>query len=554
MSRTASIIGLILVLTFTIWWRCHTVGPAFRQATGFSIYPVGDAEVEPLDCDEAIYGYIGFRMNQGAKLYEDLTENKPPGGYWLYRVATRIGGREELTIRLMPIPYVLGTIGMIWWIVSRLGGPLSALVAAFAYAILSTSPALHGNGANMEHAINFFAVASLGMMVWIWPNRDGPWWGLELVGMLVGLATLIKPVAGLHGLIYAIAIGVRAGRSPRGRRKDLGDLATGFCAIWFLAGFALSLNGTLETGLNDFINYARALASDTPADPKAPPFFVRWIAGNADPQGVLPPPFGKTDYVTWWAEGTWPVWLAVLPFLAILLGRKEATPRKLVALWTLSAWFQVAMPRLFWQHYYLLPTPGVAIILGLGLADSFRARSTGRKLIGSLGIMTVIVSIFGMTVFQVRDYLMVPPSKLVRTNGGPQWMSYRHIGRVLRERASLWESPALFVWGWQSQLYFYSGLPNATPQVFTDDFLKSHATTDHPQATPRIERIIHDLEQKPPAIIMAGYPPFPKLYAFLRKGYLRTSLVPQTQDGAGLWIDRSKFAEFETYDKPSTAR
>ncbi|HRK15422.1 MAG TPA: hypothetical protein PK490_14165, partial [Prosthecobacter sp.] len=42
----------------------------------------------------------------------------------------------------------------------------------------------------------------------------------------------------------------------------------------------------------------------------APPFLVRWITGNADPDGELPPPFGTTDYLVWWGTGSWPLWVA----------------------------------------------------------------------------------------------------------------------------------------------------------------------------------------------------------------------------------------------------
>ena len=41
-------------------------------------------------------------------MYRDLTENKPPLGYWLYEltVAIKLGYTDELAIRVMPIPYV----------------------------------------------------------------------------------------------------------------------------------------------------------------------------------------------------------------------------------------------------------------------------------------------------------------------------------------------------------------------------------------------------------------------------------------------------------------
>ena len=130
------------------------------------------------------------------------------------------------------------------------------------------------------------------MMVRIWPDRNGPWWGLELTGMFVGLASLIKPIAVLHLVGYVVALLVRKSRSPRGRRKDVGDLVVGFAAPWIFAVVAMQLSGTLDQGIEDFVFYAKALARDTPAAPNSPPFVIRWFTGNADPKGILPPPFG----------------------------------------------------------------------------------------------------------------------------------------------------------------------------------------------------------------------------------------------------------------------
>ena len=148
--RASSILALAAICLFATWWRGHTVGSAVQKHLGFCPYPATSASIEPLDCDEAIYGYIGSRMNEGSRLYADLTENKPPLGYWLYAINARIGGREELAVRLMPIPFVLATIVLIHAIATTLIGRGAGLIAGFVYAILSTSPALHGNGANME--------------------------------------------------------------------------------------------------------------------------------------------------------------------------------------------------------------------------------------------------------------------------------------------------------------------------------------------------------------------------------------------------------------------
>ena len=85
----------------------------------------------------------------------------------------------------------------------------------------------------------------------------------------------------------------------------------------------------------------------------------------------------------WWGSGSWPLWLVSIPALAYLLLAPGATTpqRRLVACWTLAAWAQVALPGLYWPHYYLLPIAGVAITVAVCLADA--AAALGRAHAGS---------------------------------------------------------------------------------------------------------------------------------------------------------------------------
>ncbi len=396
MSRTGSIVGLILILIFAVWWRCHTIGPTVRDQLGVGVYPTIEAQVTPQD----------------PLIWADPAEYQPPG---VQRLVSLTGGLNELSIKLLPVPFVLATILIVWWIGNRLGGPLPAIVSSLTYAILSSSPALFGHIPQVEHVANLFAVASLALMIYSWTDRDGPWWALELVGLALGLATLLKPVTFVLEIVYCLALRVRNGRSPRGRRKDLGDLLVGFGAVWFFVGLAMGVNGTLETGLRDFSTYCVFSTVEVPVDPDGPHAFVRWLAGNGDADGLLPPPFGKSTDLNWWASGTWPVWLASVVAIYVLLGSRQPTTRKLVALWTLASFVAVALPRLFLPHYYLLATPGVSLAMGLLLEAANEARVNQRRVMGSIGIMIVVLSMFGLMVLQVRDYLMIPPSQLSRS-------------------------------------------------------------------------------------------------------------------------------------------
>ncbi|WP_406696695.1 glycosyltransferase family 39 protein [Singulisphaera sp. Ch08] len=550
-----SVLILAAVLLFNVWLRGHTFGPTLRDQFGLDLWPVSGAEAEPLDCDEAAYAYIGRRIDQGAVMYRDLSENKPPGGYWLYALALAIGGSHELTVRVMPIPIVLATIMLVWWLGLRLRGPGAASLAALIYAVVSTDPYLYGNGANFEHAINLFAIASVACLV---AAMDRGCRRLVFVsGLSLGIACLFKQVVILHGLVLALFVLVQA-RPLRHRVKDVLALAGGFLFVWGAAALILVFQGASTAAYEDIFQYGRALATDTPAEPNSPPFWMRWVTGNADPSGHLPPPFGKTDYLVWWGAGSWPLWLAGIPSIVALgMARTSTMARRLVAAWTVSAWIQVALPGLFWQHYYLLPLPGLAIVVAVHLADSLSRMLAGggRAILWAAWVLVLSLALVWTGRIQVRDYLMTPPEMLtVKFKGGGQWVVLRDLGRDLAERSTLWTDPQLFIWGWQSPLFFYSGLDGVSRHFFVDNLLKAYATTDHPLIRPRIDRIMRDLNAHPPALIFVGYPPFPELQAFLREHYLRSHLVGNDQQGYPLWVERKKYREFETFQSPVTPR
>ncbi|HMB03977.1 MAG TPA: glycosyltransferase family 39 protein, partial [Isosphaeraceae bacterium] len=193
-----------------------------------------------LDCDESAYAYIGRRLVRGDVLYRDLTENKPPGGYWLYALAVAIGGANELTVRLMPIPFVLATLALVWWLGLRLHGPGAAFLAGLTSAVASTDPYLFGNGANLEHALNLFSTAALALMVATWdrPGRSG----LVAAGACLGAACLVKQVASAHGLVFAAAL-LGRWRPLRARLVDLAASAGGLALVWGLAVLVLVARG-----------------------------------------------------------------------------------------------------------------------------------------------------------------------------------------------------------------------------------------------------------------------------------------------------------------------
>jgi hypothetical protein len=364
----------------------------------------------------------------------------------------------------------------------------------------------------------------------------------------------VKQVAITHFAVYAPLLLLRrnaggAKRATSARLLDLLALSGGFAAVWTLAIAVLFAQGAGHDAYEDIVRYGGALVTDTPAERHAPPLLVRWVTGNADPDGRLPWPFGATDYLVWWGGGTWPLWLAAVPATVWLLAGRKAAPRRLVAAWTLSAWVQVALPRLFWPHYYLLPLPGVTLVGAIATCSAAsRALSRSelsqrpRRMAASVALAIFLMAIAWTARIQIRDYLLVPPQQLtVRFKGGGQWVATRSLGREIAERTRGWPAPRMFVWGWQSPLLFYSGLEGASRHFFADPLLTAFAERPHPLIAPRIAEIMKTLRARPPEIIFAGERPFPALRAFLLERYRPVQLLP---DARGLWVERSVYQRY----------
>ncbi len=557
----------ILIMLLAVWYRAHTFEAHVRGQLGVNLWPGVAGPTEPLDCDEAAYAYIGHRILHGDVLYRDLTENKPPLGYWIYTLAVALGGYNELAIRVMPIPFVVAAIALVWWISHRLGGLGAACVSAGIFIVLSTDPFLFGNGANLEHFINFFAVASLGLFIFAWDRADR--WPLWTAGVFLGAAALVKQVAIVPALIFAPALVLRswakADRWPARVARGLIDVfvfALGIITIVALAATILMARGAGRSAFVDIFQYGQALATDTLPEPDAPPGLLRWITGNADPTGRLPWPFGATNYLVWWGSGSWPLWLASIPALAyLLLSPGTTAQRRLLAGWTLAAWAQVILPGLYWPHYYLLPIAGVAIAVAVCLNDATlvlaRAFWTGDRAaspnnpggatsvrrptgIAACAALILATAIGGTTFLQIRDYLLVPPEELtIRYKGGRQWVVLRALGHELARRATIWVEPRLYIWGWQSPLHFYSGLDSPTRHFFVDNLLRDQADRDHPLIQPRTEEIIEALRRRPPELIFTGYRPFRALRTFLTERYVPSRIA------AGLWVEQSDSVRFD---------
>lgn len=513
---------------------------------------------EPLDCDEAAYGYVAHRVLAGDRLYADVFENKPPLAYAPYAAAIAIGGYSERSIRILPIPFVLATLWCVWQFTREHAGRWGAAAAAGIFAVASTDPIVFGNGANLELYMNPLLVLSLWTAVRA--GRGGHWIWTVASGLAVGAATAIKQVAGLFAIFYAVWYWLEL-RRARARAwgvwlTRMAWFGVGAVVPWAGCVLFVVLQGVFSEFVDAVIVYGPTLAREAAnqlAERRGPgavsslardwPVFA---AALRDVPGALSLYWlarGNPDATVWWGAGVWP--LLVLGFIG---GGTSLIGRRRVASVTLAFCAVVVLainwPGLYWQHYYMLLVPGSSILAGCTfelVADRARALRGARSLRGVMAVAAGSLGIVGLTallgVIQWRGYLNLSPAEITTHHkGGQQWCALRDLARSMRP--GIQAADSLFNWGWQSPLHVYTQMDSVTPYFFTDPLLQTYDVRPHPLVTPRKERILSDLARSAPTFVFIGQRLFPELQQVLSQRYtpLASAESVRLSEGRGLYI------------------
>ncbi|HEU0165709.1 MAG TPA: glycosyltransferase family 39 protein, partial [Thermomicrobiales bacterium] len=147
----------------------------------------------PMIPDEGGYAYATQGWMDGTgKLYHDLWISRPQGIFLVYGAIMETLGDGTYAFRFAAwIAIALTTIAV--WLFARMWiNPTVANVAAILFAVLSSSPNLEGFTANAEI---FMGLPAAFAAVWLLQISRKSWspWQLCGVGVLVGLATILKP-------------------------------------------------------------------------------------------------------------------------------------------------------------------------------------------------------------------------------------------------------------------------------------------------------------------------------------------------------------------------
>ena len=172
----------------------------------------------PMLADEGGYAWAARGwLNGTGTLYDDLWISRPQGIFIVYAGILEFLGSDTIAMRFAAWIAIAFTVVAVWAFTRMCASPATANLVAIIFAVASSLPNLEGYSANAEAFMGLPAALAAAWLLRL--SRDG-WarWQLVGVGVLIGLATSLKP-SGLVMLLVAIAFISMAGRSASRQQR-----------------------------------------------------------------------------------------------------------------------------------------------------------------------------------------------------------------------------------------------------------------------------------------------------------------------------------------------
>jgi hypothetical protein len=479
----------------------------------------------PLEYDECNFLYVGERLAEGGRLYQDVWDHHPPALYAPFYLLALIGRPDDFAARVLGVFLALIAHGLLYVLCRwTLTGWRTAAVLLL-HALINSDPASQGDGIQREliltplflgavlcqqHALKCFENPSAA-------PRQGT--GLLLAcGTLLGLSTIAQVLTGV--MLIALAAGWVWARTSRPGAKGLQQEATRG------KPFATPIYESLAFIVAPaFVFWAATTA-----------YFIATHRGGAFLDAVFLYLFRRASASGSGAglleivirpvglAGTWPLWCVGI-VTACLKGWRSPGGRILL-LWTLGSLALIVLPGVPWRHYYyygMLPMLGWTgqAMEWLGTAESgpTGAESSARSLRRLTGPCLAAVLILLIGYLQWAHYLSLSPEQITRTRHGKAMLLGPRLGRAIAQATD--PNDRIFVYGRETNVYYYSGRRSATRFLFAMDEIPPTAPDDSPYA----RTLLDELKRHPPRIVVLRARPFNALDQWLRNRYWMVSAL-----------------------------
>jgi Dolichyl-phosphate-mannose-protein mannosyltransferase len=441
----------------------------------------------PFERDEGEYAYGGQEILRGVPPFKSIHHVKLPGVYGMYALFISLFGHSYQAMHFGLLVCNLINIFFCYLLGKKISGSMAGATSAFFFAILTLSKSIFGFTANTEHFILLYLLPGLLLLLQACDKLKTGGRRLTTLaffsGLLMGIAYIMKQQAiyfiGFAGLYY-----IYRGAVVQAYKKGYFYLN----GLLMIVGLGLPLCALClyfkSAGLFDqfwwwtFI-YPRAYVGQ---------ITLKWgMKFLGDTMKAVMPEHWLILALT--AIGLVLVAIIKKPFRVFVIG-----------MFVISL-LAVSNGLYFYNHYFLLATPGCALIIGVGLVSAAEwHKYVKSQLIQRWAVPLVLIGVLVFYAISDKDYYFfddpdVVCRKVYSANPFPESV---RLGEYIEQHSD--PKDKIVVFGSEPQIYFYANREAATGFIYTYEMMKNH-----PYATKFQHQMADEVAAANPKYIVAAH-------------------------------------------------
>jgi hypothetical protein len=436
---------------------------------------------EPLERDITGYAVNANEMLNGKYLYSDLTDHHPPGSYTTFYLFQLFFGFGQFTVFVIGVTFSLLAMTGIYTALSHIDRSAALWAAAF-WAIISCDPMIQANQPNAELFMNACLAGAFGFLI----RDSGKGSGIKTAigsGVLIAASSFYKPITVVAAVFFSIGhfISVPGPQQKIRALKQVGVMAfIGFFSWGVVWGY-LNFIGIFDDYWKFFFDYSLYYSGN---------FFLNLFKGLSAEYFIPEKMYALIP-------------LIMLSLVGIVFSSQEKPGRNgiLIGFYSLAVALMILLPGQFFSHYYQLWLPVLSIAAGYGLFSlKSQIKNQAEK------TMTLLGTVFlGSLIFFQLPNLNIPLDELpVRKYGGDgaNFVASKKLAPLINQ--ILAPEEYFFNIGMENGLYFYSKRRPPSGQTWIYYYI------DGPLSELLTKRLLTDLKEKPPVLILMTNYIFPK--------------------------------------------
>ncbi len=453
--------------------------------------------------DDQLFGTFGWRVWQGARLYVDVWDNKPPGIYWINALGMLLGRGSYMGVIVLCALAIAAALAAFFVISASLYYRGAAALATVLASFYITHGFYEGGSNRAETFLIAFELVAVALYVRGFV-RDR-WWVWFLAGVCCGCALLFKQVGlaawGAMGLHTIALVLLRKLPWRAGLRRCL-LLGAGPACVLALAALALAAQGTLLEAWYAVVEFNRAYFA-AGASSLRRTFFNRYmIQQHMLPILLLPLLMTAASLIH---ASLWALRPALRPadVLDRLSRRGPVCPHAmpLLVVWFAAAFYGAIVSPHYFEHYLVPVLPPLLLMSGY-LINVLRTEITlTQRLAQRIWVTACFVAMAYFAFEAYRRHVEV--------------LSQVWVYRFERGRQAEWEvvgdqvarltrpEDRIQCFGYLPGVYLRARRVNATRYATTE---KIGQLYEQPEAERIRQELIRQLGAEPPAaLVMSGH-------------------------------------------------